>query len=161
MAQLAVYKAVKSGYQVCLMAPTEILAKQHYEGSLELMKNWGINIGFLSGSMSAKEKMKTLNKILMKEYDLVMGTHAILEENVIFNNLGLVITDEQHRFGVRQREILADKGENPDIIVMTATPIPRTLAMILYGDLDISIIDELPPGRIDTDTRHIIFRLQL
>ena len=102
------------------MAPTEILAKQHYEGSLELMKNWGINIGFLSGSMSAKEKMKTLNKILMKEYDLVMGTHAILEENVIFNNLGLVITDEQHRFGVRQREILADKGENPDIIVMTA-----------------------------------------
>lgn len=154
VAQLAVYKAVKSGYQVCLMAPTEILAKQHYEGSLELMKNWGINIGFLSGSMSAKEKMKTLNKILMKEYDLVMGTHAILEENVIFNNLGLVITDEQHRFGVRQREILADKGENPDIIVMTATPIPRTLAMILYGDLDISIIDELPPGRIDTDTRH-------
>lgn len=154
IAQIAACKAIKSGYQACLMAPTEILAKQHYESILGFMEKFNIKVGFLSGSTSPKEKIKVLDQIFLGEIDLIIGTHAVLEKNVVFHKLGLVITDEQHRFGVRQREILADKAEKADVLVMTATPIPRTLAMIIYGDLDISVIDELPPGRKSIITLH-------
>ncbi|HAA80591.1 MAG: DEAD/DEAH box helicase domain protein, partial [Caldanaerobacter subterraneus] len=147
VAACSMYIAVKNGYQVAMMAPTEILAKQHYHTLKELFRNTDIKIGLLSGSISPSNKKEVLEKIKNGDYDIVVGTHALIEDNVIFNNLGLCITDEQHRFGVRQRALLTQKGENPDVLVMTATPIPRTLALILYGDLDISIIDQLPPGR--------------
>ncbi|AEM78867.1 ATP-dependent DNA helicase RecG [Thermoanaerobacter wiegelii] len=147
VAACSMYIAVKNGYQVAMMAPTEILAKQHYYTLKELFKNTDIKIGLLSGSISPSNKKEVLEKIKSGDYDIVVGTHALIEDDVIFNNLGLCITDEQHRFGVRQRALLTQKGENPDVLVMTATPIPRTLALILYGDLDISIIDQLPPGR--------------
>ncbi|MBP1924861.1 ATP-dependent DNA helicase RecG [Sedimentibacter acidaminivorans] len=141
--------AVKSGFQSSMMAPTEILAMQHYDTIKEYVKlsNIEINIEFLSGSTKTKQKNDILNKLRNGEIDILIGTHALIEDNVEFNNIGLVVTDEQHRFGVRQRALLSNKGMNPDILVMTATPIPRTLALMLYGDLDISIIDELPPGR--------------
>lgn len=147
VAQLAAYKAIKSGYQAVLMAPTEILARQHFDGLQKFCSENNIRPCILSGSLSSKEKMSILEDILLGHVDLIIGTHAVLEKDVVFNRPGLVITDEQHRFGVRQRELLSSKGENPDVLVMTATPIPRTLAMIIYGDLDISIIDELPEGR--------------
>ncbi|KUJ90717.1 MAG: ATP-dependent DNA helicase RecG [Thermoanaerobacter thermocopriae] len=147
VAACSMYIAVKNGYQVAMMAPTEILAKQHYYTLKELFRNTDIKIGLLSGSISPSNKKEVLEKIKNGDYDIVVGTHALIEDNVIFNNLGFCITDEQHRFGVRQRALLTQKGENPDVLVMTATPIPRTLALILYGDLDISIIDQLPPGR--------------
>jgi ATP-dependent DNA helicase RecG len=147
IAEIALYKAVRSGFQGVLMAPTELLAKQHFEGLKHEFDKHGIKIGFLSGSMGAKEKRQTLEKLSEGNINILVGTHAIIQPNVIFNNLGIVITDEQHRFGVNQRNLLAEKGQIPDILVMTATPIPRTLAVIVYGDLDISIIDELPPGR--------------
>lgn len=147
VAAAAFYKAVKSGYQGAMMAPTEILAKQHYETLDKFLNQFNIKCGLLIGSLNKKAKKNVLDKLLNKEIDIIVGTHALLEEEVVFNNLGLVITDEQHRFGVKQRETLNTKGKNPDILVMTATPIPRTLALILYGDLDISIIYELPPGR--------------
>ncbi|MBE3592728.1 MAG: ATP-dependent DNA helicase RecG [Thermoanaerobacter sp.] len=147
VAACSMYIAVKNGYQVAMMAPTEILAKQHYHTLIELFRNTDIKIGILSGSISPSNKKEILEKIKNGDYDIVVGTHALIEDNVIFNNLGFCITDEQHRFGVRQRALLTQKGENPDVLVMTATPIPRTLALILYGDLDISIIDQLPPGR--------------
>ncbi|MBT1279668.1 ATP-dependent DNA helicase RecG [Thermoanaerobacter sp. CM-CNRG TB177] len=147
VAACSMYIAVKNGYQVAMMAPTEILAKQHYSTLKELFKNTDIKIGLLSGSLSPSNKKEVLEKIKKGDYDIIVGTHALIEDNVIFNNLGLCITDEQHRFGVRQRALLTQKGENPDVLVMTATPIPRTFALILYGDLDISIIDQLPPGR--------------
>ncbi|WP_029687569.1 ATP-dependent DNA helicase RecG [Thermoanaerobacter sp. A7A] len=147
VAACSMYIAVKNGYQVAMMAPTEILAKQHYYTLKELFRNTDIKIGLLSGSISPSNKKEVLEKIKNGDYDIVVGTHALIEDNVIFNNLGLCITDEQHRFGVRQRALLTQKGENPDVLVMTATPIPRTFALILYGDLDISIIDQLPPGR--------------
>jgi ATP-dependent DNA helicase RecG len=147
VAACSMYIAVKNGYQVAMMAPTEILAKQHYYTLKELFRNTDIKIGLLSGSISPSNKKEVLEKIKNGDYDIVVGTHALIEDDVIFNNLGLCITDEQHRFGVRQRALLTKKGENPDVLVMTATPIPRTLALILYGDLDISIIDQLPPGR--------------
>jgi len=147
VAACSMYIAVKNGYQVAMMAPTEILAKQHYHTLKELFRNTDIKIGLLSGSISPSNKKEVLEKIKNGDYDIVVGTHALIEDNVIFNNLGFCITDEQHRFGVRQRALLTQKGENPDVLVMTATPIPRTLALILYGDLDISIIDQLPPGR--------------
>ena len=141
--------AAKSGFQSSMMAPTEILAMQHYETIKEYVElsNIDINIEFLSGSTKAKRKNDILSKLKNGNIDILIGTHALIENNVEFNNIGLVITDEQHRFGVRQRALLSNKGKNPDILVMTATPIPRTLALMLYGDLDISIIDELPPGR--------------
>ncbi|MCR3957071.1 MAG: ATP-dependent DNA helicase RecG, partial [Gudongella sp.] len=144
---VAMYNAVLNGYQATMMAPTEILATQHYETLLEAFSSYDINIGFISGNQSKKEKEHVLKELREGKLDIVVGTHALIQRDVAFWNLGLAITDEQHRFGVRQRLTLSDKGLSPDVIVMTATPIPRTLALILYGDLDISIIDELPPGR--------------
>ncbi len=134
------------------MAPTEILAGQHYISLTESLKDFGINVGLLIGSLTKKQKDTVLEQIKNNEIDILIGTHALIEDKVEFNNIGLVITDEQHRFGVMQRSKLSLKGANPDILVMTATPIPRTLALILYGDLDISIIDELPPGRQPIET---------
>ncbi|MGE5614723.1 MAG: ATP-dependent DNA helicase RecG [Bacillota bacterium] len=147
VAACALVKAVKSGYQGAFMAPTEILAEQHYRSLKPLLEPLGIRIELLTGNTTAKMARELLVNIEQGNADIVIGTHALLEDRVVFKNLGLVVTDEQHRFGVRQRAVLSKKGENPDILVMTATPIPRTLALILYGDLDISIIDELPPGR--------------
>lgn len=144
---IAAYKAVKSGYQAAIMAPTSILASQHLESFTEILEKYNIRCELLISSITKKKKEEILEKLKNGEIDVLIGTHAILEDNVIFKNLGLVVTDEQHRFGVRQRSKIASKGKNPDVLVMTATPIPRTLALILYGDLDISIIDELPPNR--------------
>lgn len=152
VAVLALFKAAKSGYQGALMAPTEILAQQHYNSIAPIVEPYGVRTALLTGSTSPKDAKAILENIRNGSIDLVIGTHSLLEEKVVFNNLGLVITDEQHRFGVRQRAVLSQKGENPDMLVMTATPIPRTLALILYGDLDISIIDELPPGRKKVET---------
>ena len=148
----AAYKAVKCGYQAAIMAPTAILASQHLESFNEILAKYGIKCELLIGSVSKKKKEEMLEKLKNGEIDILIGTHALLEENVVFKNLGLVVTDEQHRFGVRQRATISKKGENPDVLVMTATPIPRTLALILYGDLYISIIDELPPNRKKIDT---------
>ncbi len=153
VAIMALLKAVNNGYQAAFMAPTEILAGQHYISLTELLAPFGIKIGLLLGSLSKKEKEKMLGQIENGEIDIVIGTHALIQEGVNFHNLVLVITDEQHRFGVNQRASLANKGKDPHVLVMTATPIPRTLALILYGDLDISIIDELPPGRKPIKTR--------
>ncbi|MDF2524454.1 MAG: ATP-dependent helicase RecG [Clostridiales bacterium] len=147
VAVLALFKAVRNGYQGTLMVPTEILAEQHFKSIEPLMGRNGIHTALLTGSMTKKEKTAVLTALEKGEIDIIIGTHALIEDNVSFKKLGLVITDEQHRFGVRQRAVLSQKGGNPDVLVMTATPIPRTLALILYGDLDISIIDELPPGR--------------
>ena len=153
VAEIAMYKAVRSGYQAVMMAPTEILANQHFEGISKSFQKHGIKVGFLSGSMGAAEKRETLAALSAQEIDVLIGTHAVIQSNVAFANLGLVITDEQHRFGVNQRMLLKDKGENINVLVMTATPIPRTLAVVLYGDLDVSLIDELPPGRQPIITR--------
>lgn len=149
---IAAYKAVKSGYQMTIMAPTAILATQHMEEYSKVLEPFGIKCELLTSGITKKKKEEILQRLENGEIDILIGTHAILEENVVFKNLGLVVTDEQHRFGVRQRKIISSKGENPDVLVMTATPIPRTLALILYGDLDISIIDELPPNRKKIDT---------
>lgn len=147
IAILAMIKAYESGYQSVMMAPTEILATQHYESITNMLNKFGISCEILISSISAKKKRELIEDIKDGKIDIVVGTHALIQETVEFKNLGLTITDEQHRFGVRQRALLSSKGENPDILVMTATPIPRTLALMLYGDLDISIINELPPGR--------------
>lgn len=147
IALIALYKAILNGYQGALMAPTEILAEQHLHSAKESLEPLGVNIALLSGSIPKKKKEEILRKIESGEINLIIGTHAIIQQTVTFHKLGIAITDEQHRFGVRQRAVLSSKGWNPDILVMTATPIPRTLALILYGDLDISTIDELPPGR--------------
>ena len=152
VAMIASYKTVKCGYQVAIMAPTAILASQHLESFNKILEKFGIKSELLIGSVTKKKKEEILQKLENGEIDILIGTHALLEENVVFKNLGLVVTDEQHRFGVRQRGIIVNKGKNPDVLVMTATPIPRTLALILYGDLDISIIDELPPNRKKIDT---------
>ena len=152
VALIAAYKCVKSGYQATIMAPTAILATQHLETFNELLKDTGIKCELLVSGITKKKKEELLKRLADGNIDILIGTHAILEENVVFKNLGLVVTDEQHRFGVRQRATIAEKGHNPDVLVMTATPIPRTLALILYGDLDISIIDELPPNRKKIDT---------
>lgn len=157
---IASYKAVKSGYQVAVMAPTAILAMQHLESFQQILTTYGIRIELLIGSTTKKKKEDILVRLARGEIDILIGTHSLLEENVVFNKLGLVVTDEQHRFGVRQRSIIAEKGKNPDVIVMTATPIPRTLALILYGDLDISIIDELPPNRKKIETYAVTRRLE-
>jgi ATP-dependent DNA helicase RecG len=145
----AILCAVGSGYQSSMMAPTEILALQHYDTIMEYLKmaDLNINVAFLSGSTKAKEKKKILEDLKNGEIQIIIGTHALIEKDVEFKNIGLVVTDEQHRFGVRQRAAISNKGSNPHILVMTATPIPRTLALMIYGDLDISIIDEMPPGR--------------
>lgn len=152
VAMIAAYKAVKSGYQATIMAPTAILASQHLESFQGILEELGIKTELLISSVTKKKKSEILEKLQSGEIDILIGTHAILEENVVFKNLGLVVTDEQHRFGVKQRGTIASKGQNPDVIAMSATPIPRTLALILYGDLDISIIDELPPNRKKIET---------
>ena len=152
VAMIAAYKAVKSGYQATIMAPTAILASQHLESFQGILEELGIKTELLISSVTKKKKSEILEKLQSGEIDILIGTHAILEENVVFKNLGLVVTDEQHRFGVKQRGTIAAKGQNPDVIAMSATPIPRTLALILYGDLDISIIDELPPNRKKIET---------
>lgn len=149
---IAAYKAVKSGYQVAIMAPTAILAQQHLENFKKILDEFDIKCEILVSNITKKNKEQILEKLGNGEIDVLIGTHAILEENVNFKNLGLVVTDEQHRFGVKQRATIVAKGNNPDVIVMSATPIPRTLALILYGDLDISIIDELPPNRKKVET---------
>lgn len=149
VAILALLQAAANGYQGALMAPTEVLARQHYESMIELFASLGITyrLVLLTGSMTAKEKRLARESIENHEADIVIGTHALIQEKVVYDNLALVITDEQHRFGVAQREMLSKKGGEPHVLVMSATPIPRTLAIILYGDLDISIIDELPANR--------------
>ena len=152
VAIIAIYKAVKSGYQATIMAPTAILATQHLESFQEILGKVGIRCELLISSITKKKKEELLQKLQDGDIDVLIGTHAILEENVVFKNLGLVVTDEQHRFGVRQRATITNKGTHPDVLVMTATPIPRTLGLILYGDLDISIIDELPPNRKPIET---------
>jgi len=152
VAVASVYYNAMSGYQSALLVPTEILATQHYFNIAELFKKFGLRVELLKGKTSKKEREVILGDLANGEIDLLIGTHAVLEDDVVFKNLGLVITDEQHRFGVRQRGALNSKGTNPDVLVMSATPIPRTLALILYGDLDISIIDELPPNRQKIET---------
>ncbi|MCL1982490.1 MAG: ATP-dependent DNA helicase RecG [Clostridiales bacterium] len=152
VAAIALFKACMSGYQGVLMAPTELLASQHYSALKGSFSAFGAKVSLLLGSMGAKEKKETLKALEEGETDILIGTHAIIQPGVKFKNLGLVITDEQHRFGVNQRMKLTQKGDSPDVLVMSATPIPRTLAMIIYGDLDISAIDELPPGRQKTTT---------
>ena len=149
---VAAYKAVKSGYQAAIMAPTAILADQHLKNFTKMLEPFGIRCELLVSSVTKKNKELILERLKNGEIDILIGTHALLEDNVVFKNLGLVVTDEQHRFGVKQRATIVAKGNNPDVIVMSATPIPRTLALILYGDLDISIIDELPPNRKKIET---------
>ncbi|WP_458406967.1 ATP-dependent DNA helicase RecG [Anaerotignum sp.] len=152
VAMVAAYWAIKNGYQAAIMAPTEVLANQHFESFQKIFEPAGIKVVLLTGSLKAKEKREALAQVVNGEAQMIIGTHAVIQKGVEYHKLGLAITDEQHRFGVRQRSTLADKGENVHTLVMTATPIPRTLALILYGDLDISIIDELPPGRQKIDT---------
>lgn len=152
VALIAAYKCVKCGYQAAIMAPTAILATQHLESFNEILSGFGIKCELLISGITKKKKEDILQRLENGEIDIIIGTHALLEDNVVFKKLGLVVTDEQHRFGVRQRSIITEKGDNPDVLVMTATPIPRTLALILYGDLDISIIDELPPNRKKIET---------
>lgn len=149
IAILALLQAAYNGYQGALMAPTEVLARQHYETITALFEEQGIEkkAVLVTGSMTAKEKRLAYETIASHEADIIIGTHALIQEKVVYDKLALVITDEQHRFGVGQRELLSSKGHTPHVIVMSATPIPRTLAIILYGDLDISVIDELPAGR--------------
>lgn len=147
VAAALIYTVIKNGYQCALMAPTEILAVQHFNSISKAMRDTGINIRLLTGSVKASEKKQIKSELIEGKIDLLIGTHAIIQNDVEFNNLGLVITDEQHRFGVKQRASLANKGNGIHTLVMSATPIPRTLGLILYGDLDISILDELPPGR--------------
>lgn len=147
-----IYSVIKNGYQATMMAPTEILATQHYESLSKILAPAGINIRLLTGSTPAKEKKEIKKALFDGDIDLIIGTHALIQNDVVFKNLALVITDEQHRFGVKQRAQLAEKGEDVHTIVMSATPIPRTLGLILYGDLDISILDELPPGRQEIRT---------
>lgn len=154
----AIYLAAKAGYQSALMAPTEILARQHLESAKKTLEPLGISCGLLLGGMRVKERREALQKISSGEWQCVIGTHALISEGVEYHHLGLVITDEQHRFGVRQRRLLSRKAENgeekaPNSLVLSATPIPRTLALVLYGDLDLSIVDELPPGRTPVKTR--------
>ena len=146
------YFAAKNGLQTAFMAPTEVLAEQHYKGLAPLMQRLGLRTALLTGSTGAKARRELLAKLAAGEIDLLLGTHALISEDVAYQKLGLVITDEQHRFGVRQRAALSEKGIHPHMLVMSATPIPRTLALILYGDLDVSLIDELPPGRQKIDT---------
>ncbi len=160
VAAIAMFNAVKNGYQAVMMAPTGILAEQHFNSFKELFSEYNINVELLSGGMTAKQKKLAKERISSGEANIVIGTHALLEDDVVFKNLGFIVTDEQHRFGVKQRSKLTEKGENPDTLVMTATPIPRTLALILYGDLDISIIDELPPNRKPVETFLISEKLQ-
>ena len=146
------WMAWQSGCQSAFMAPTEILAQQHYRSLSALLEPFGMRVGLLTGSMTAKKKREVLEKLRFGETDLIIGTHALISDSVTFSDLALVITDEQHRFGVNQRSLLTEKGGSPHVMVMSATPIPRTLALIIYGDLDVSVIDEMPPGRQKIET---------
>ena len=152
VAAAAAYLAVKNGHQAAMMAPTEILAEQHYAGLSKLLEPLGIRCQLLTGSLTPKQKRERRETIAAGDVDFIIGTHALVSDTTTFQDLGLVITDEQHRFGVGQRSKLGAKGNDPHMLVMSATPIPRTLALILYGDLDVSILDELPPGREPVDT---------
>ena len=147
IATLALVKTVENGYQGALMVPTEILAEQHYQTIMNLLLPFDINVVLLSGKLTKKNREQMIEKIKSGEVNIVVGTHALIQEDVKFKSIGLVITDEQHRFGVQQRTLLQEKGNMPDVLVMTATPIPRTMTLTVYGDLDISVIKELPPGR--------------
>ena len=152
VAAAAAYCAYRNGFQTALMAPTEILAEQHYESLEKLFAPLGLHTVLLTGSQSPKEKRLTREALVSGEAHVAVGTHALISESTVFESLGLVITDEQHRFGVDQRSRLTAKGRDPHILVMSATPIPRTLALLMYGDLDVSVLDELPPGRQKVDT---------
>lgn len=147
IAILSLVKTVENGYQGAFMVPTEILAMQHYQVLIGLLSQHKIKVGMLVGSLKKNEKEAIVLALANGNIDIIVGTHALIQENIQFNNLGLVVTDEQHRFGVRQRALLQEKGISPDILVMTATPIPRTMTLTVYGDLDVSLIKELPPGR--------------
>ena len=152
VAAAAAYLAVKNGHQAALMAPTEILAEQHYASLSRLLSPLGVSVCLLTGSLTPKQKKQVREDIETGKTDLVIGTHALVSDATVFSDLGLVITDEQHRFGVGQRSRLSAKGDDPHLLVMSATPIPRTLALLMYGDLEVSILDELPPGRETVDT---------
>ncbi len=152
VAAALIWQTVKCGYQAAFMAPTEILSDQHYQTLAQMLEPHGIRIVKLTGSMTAAQKRKTVELLTLGMADVAVGTHALITANVAYHELGLVITDEQHRFGVEQRSALTGKGANPHVLVMSATPIPRTLALIIYGDLDISVLDELPPGRTPVET---------
>lgn len=165
LAVLALLLVAKNGYQGCFMVPTEVLAKQHLDALNQSLGLFDLKIELLVGSMTASQKRAAYQRIENHEVDIIVGTHALIQEKVIYDNLALVITDEQHRFGVKQRESLLNKGDNPHVLVMSATPIPRTLAIILYGDLDISVVDELPANRlpikncvVDTGYRETAYR---
>ena len=149
IAAIAMYAAVTAGFQAALMAPTEILAQQHAKKLSDLFQDFGVSVCLLTGTEASKTKVKhdILKRLANKEIDILVGTHALIQDPVIFKKLGLVVTDEQHRFGVNQRKALREKGENPDVLAMTATPIPRTLAITTYGEMDVSVINELPKGR--------------
>jgi ATP-dependent DNA helicase RecG len=149
---MAMFAAIENGYQAVLMAPTEILADQHARNAERIFADTSYNVGLLKGSMRAAEKRKAQEAIASGDTQIVIGTHAVIQDAVKFEKLGLAVIDEQHRFGVLQRSALRSLGYNPDILVMTATPIPRSLAMTVYGDLDVSVIDELPPGRTPIKT---------
>ena len=155
VAAAAIWACIRAGYQAALLAPTEILASQHAENLNRLLSPFGMRVALLTGGVKAAARRTTLAAIRDDEADLIVGTHAILSEGVEFARLGLAVVDEQHRFGVRQRGLLAEKAANPHLLVMSATPIPRTLGLLMYGDLDISILDELPPGRKPVKTRCI------
>ena len=152
VAMAAAYLVIQNGYQAAMMAPTEVLARQHYESVSRYFEPFGIKTVILTGSINKNERKEALEHIKSGEASMIIGTHALIQDKVIYNKLGLVITDEQHRFGVQQRSALFEKGEIPHVLVMSATPIPRTLGLILYGDMDISIIDSMPPGRQSIDT---------
>lgn len=152
VAAAGIYAACQNGFQAAMMAPTEILARQHYESMVKLLEPLGLRLQLLTGSMTAKEKSLAKQRILSGEANVIIGTHALISDDVAFEKLALVVTDEQHRFGVAQRAKLSSKSQNPHTLVMSATPIPRTLALMVYGDLDVSVLDELPPGRQKIDT---------
>ncbi|ACA45331.1 ATP-dependent DNA helicase RecG [Clostridium botulinum] len=155
IALISLFNVIKNGYQGVMLAPTEILAVQHYEEALKLFKDFNLNIELLIGSIKVSSKKEIKEKLKEGKIDLIIGTHALIEDDVEFYNLGMVITDEQHRFGVMQRSKMLNKGKSVDTLVMSATPIPRSLTLSLYGDLDLSIIDELPPGRQKIDTYYV------
>ncbi|MDP4105072.1 MAG: ATP-dependent DNA helicase RecG, partial [Bacillota bacterium] len=152
VAAIALYASVTAGYQGALMVPTEILAEQHAESLNEMLDPFGVRCALLTSSIKGKQRKELLSQLAQGEIDVLIGTHALIQDEVTFHKLGLVITDEQHRFGVEQRRVLREKGENPDVLFMTATPIPRTLAITVFGEMDVSIIDEMPAGRKTVET---------
>ena len=156
VAAIVLYAATTAGFQGALMVPTEILAQQHYQSLAELLRPFEVNVALLTGSTKTKERQQILADLKSGELDIIIGTHALIQDEVNFAHLGLVITDEQHRFGVNQRKVLREKGYKPDVLFMTATPIPRTLAITAYGEMDVSIIDEMPAGRIPIVTRWVL-----